>query len=62
MRPLRTCEVKGTIIRHKEVDSVMRIAGSYKGGFLVADLEYKMPFPVQLPFRNISQWEVLKEG
>ena len=59
MRDLTTCETTHTKISHKTVDSIMQIVGSYVGGFLVADLEYKMPFPVQLPFKNIKDWNVI---
>ena len=68
-RDLRMVESKGTIIHRKDgIGDVLVIRGSCKksamypeSGFLVSDINYKMPFPLTLPFNKISEYEVLEE-
>ena len=69
IRDLRLAENKGTIIHRKDgIGDVLVIRGSCmksamcpNSGFLVSDINYKMPFPVILPFNKISEYEVLED-
>jgi len=69
VRDLRLIENKGTIIHRKDgIGDVLVIRGMCRksamypeAGFLVSDLDYKMPFPLTLPFNKISEYEVLEE-
>ena len=68
VRDLRLAENKGTIIHRKDgIGDVLVIRGSCmksamypEAGFLVSDINYVMPFPIILPFRLISEYEVLE--
>jgi len=68
VRDLRLAEKKGTMIQRKDgIGDILVIRGSCvksamfpESGFLVSDIDYKMPFPMTLPFNKINEYEVLE--
>ena len=68
VRDLRLVENKGTMVQRKDgIGDLLVIRGMSKksamypeSGFLVSDIDYKMPFPMILPFNKINEYEVLE--